>query len=308
MNWSDERYVRVYTRDTPDWQCLSFLAQGLFCLVLRKVDRAGVLPLGRSGRKAVAIAIGHAHQWPLLEPALDELLADGCLRIEGELLVVPNFIEAQEAEASDKARAKAYRERRRDLAKSGIASAEEPNRGASRGVTAEHEKPTLRDGTVTSRDGGITGRVTTVTPSRTVPNRTEQTEERALGDPRAEGAVARLAILGRDETYAQKYPSTAALLVALDALGTPGAWSRDAATRGAVELAIGAQDPGAVAQRVKAAIVATSKPWLGMHLDAVRGTGPGAAPAPRMVCVDFEPDGSPILAPAGTPYRGGPLR
>ena len=51
MDWSDERYVRVYTRDTPDWQCLSFLAQGLFCLILRKVDRAGVLPLGRSGRR-----------------------------------------------------------------------------------------------------------------------------------------------------------------------------------------------------------------------------------------------------------------
>lgn len=113
LNWSDERYVRLYTRDTPQWQCLSFLAQGLFCLLLRKVDRAGVLPLGRMGRKAVFVSVGHAHQAAMLDPALDELLADGCVEIRGDDLVVPNFIEAQEAEASDKARARASRERRR---------------------------------------------------------------------------------------------------------------------------------------------------------------------------------------------------
>jgi hypothetical protein len=171
VNWSDERYVRLYTRDTPDWQCLSFLAQGLFCLILRKVDRAGVLPLGRSGRKAVAIAVGHAHQWALLEPALEELLSDGCIRIEGDLLVVPNFLDAQEAEASDKARSKVYRERRRDLAKAGRKDGREPDGGASRGVTAEAREVESRDASDTRRDGTITACAATVTPSRAVPSR-----------------------------------------------------------------------------------------------------------------------------------------
>jgi len=120
LNWSDERYVRVYTRDTPEWLCLSFPAQGLFCLLMRKVDRAGILPLGKLGRRAVAVAIGFAGDWVRLEPALDELVADGCVHIEGDLLVIPNFLDAQEAESSEKARARKYREKNRDLAKLGL--------------------------------------------------------------------------------------------------------------------------------------------------------------------------------------------
>ena len=120
MNWSDERYVRVYTRDTPEWLCLSFLGQGLFCLLLRKVDRAGVLPLGKLGKRAVAVAVGFPGDWSRIEPALEELLNDGCVRIEGDLLVVPNFIEAQECKQTDKQRARKHREKTRDLAKLGL--------------------------------------------------------------------------------------------------------------------------------------------------------------------------------------------
>lgn len=228
MNWSDERYVRFYTRDTPDWQCLSFLAQGLFCLVLRKVDRAGVLPLGRSGRKAVAIAVGHVHQWTLLEPALDELLADGCLRIEGDLLVVPNFIEAQEAEASDKARARTYRERRRDLAKAGSKSTHPPV-GASQVVTLESENATSCDGTITNRDGGITGRVATVTPSRTVP------PEPAV--PAAAAATSRLPT--REERQAVRWPLATHLAASCsEAWGHPVSLPKTETDRTAVEDAV----------------------------------------------------------------------
>jgi hypothetical protein len=113
MNWSDERYVRVYTRDTADWLALSFDAQALFLQLLRKVDRAGVLELGRHGLKAAAIAIGQAALWARLEPALVELLTDGCLVHNGNRIVVPNFVEAQEAKHSDRLRQEQSRERRR---------------------------------------------------------------------------------------------------------------------------------------------------------------------------------------------------
>ncbi len=83
MNWSDERYVRVYTRDTAEWLCLSFMAQGLFCLLLRKVDRAGVLSLGKLGRRAVGVAIGFPGDWSRIEPALDELLEAGLITRTG---------------------------------------------------------------------------------------------------------------------------------------------------------------------------------------------------------------------------------
>lgn len=95
MRWEDERYVRVYTRDTVDWQGLSFDAQALFLLLLRKVDRAGLLDLGKPGNRGVAVAIGHPRDWARLEPALEELLTDGCVRVvdEGRRLVVRGFPE-----------------------------------------------------------------------------------------------------------------------------------------------------------------------------------------------------------------------
>ena len=118
MRWEDEPFVKVYTRDTVQWMGLSFTAKGLFVLLLKKVDRAGLLPLGRHGRRAVAIAIGHPEEWERLEPALEELLADGCVVIVEDVLMIPNFIEAQEARQSDRERKRAQRER--DRAKVGI--------------------------------------------------------------------------------------------------------------------------------------------------------------------------------------------
>ena len=142
MRWEDERYVRVYTRDTLNWLALSFEAQGVLVLLLRKLDRAGIMDLGNHGKRGIIIAIGHGHRWEQLAPAVDELLRDGCLRIEGTRAVAPNFIEAQEAQASDAARQRTKRERERDKALAGIAAAidvtEECHVGASRhGVTQE---------------------------------------------------------------------------------------------------------------------------------------------------------------------------
>jgi hypothetical protein len=175
MNWPDERYVRVYTRDTTDWLCLSFPAQGLFCLLLRKVDRAGILPLGSKGKKGVGVAIGHAHQWAMLEPALEELLADGCVVIQGECLVVPNFIEAQEAEASDKARSRKARERARALAAAGI-------KPTSRNVSDRHGNPEPRDGNDTGRDAPDTICDQTVTPNQpSQPCRTDPSQASRAG-------------------------------------------------------------------------------------------------------------------------------
>jgi len=163
MRWEDERYVRVYTRDTVDWQFLSFEAQALFVLLLRKVDRAGILKLGRhDSAKALAMAIGHPHRWEMVGKALEELVADGCIRIQDGVTLVPNFLEAQEAKASDKARQQKARELARDLAAAGM----------SHGVTAPSQIVTkeadfVTDGHTASHD---------VTPSRAVPSRAVPSE------------------------------------------------------------------------------------------------------------------------------------
>lgn len=113
MRWEDERYVRVYTRDTVDWLALSFEAQGLFLLLLRKVDRAGLLVLGKHGKRGVAAAIGHATRADTIVAALEELMTDGCVLFDGQTLVIPNFIEAQECKSSDAQRKRDQRERDR---------------------------------------------------------------------------------------------------------------------------------------------------------------------------------------------------
>jgi len=59
VDWSNERYVRLYTRDSVTWSLWPWEARALFCFLLRKVDRAGVLDLGGNDpARAVAAVVG----------------------------------------------------------------------------------------------------------------------------------------------------------------------------------------------------------------------------------------------------------
>lgn len=123
MRWEDERYVRIYTRDTPSWMLLSWDAQALFLQLLRKCDRAGIVDLGRHGARAIAVLVGRPQLWePQLRAALEELIAECCVLCDdaGEHLVIPGFIEAQETMQSDRLRQRESRERRRDLIRAGL--------------------------------------------------------------------------------------------------------------------------------------------------------------------------------------------
>jgi len=117
MNWPDERYVRVYTRDTPEWLCLPWQARAVWPQVLRKVDRSGVLAT-KLGPRGVAVLI--ALPVDVTEVGLVGLLVDGCLREHSLGYVIPNFVEAQEAAQSGLLRQRASRERRRDLVRAGL--------------------------------------------------------------------------------------------------------------------------------------------------------------------------------------------
>lgn len=113
MNWQDEQFVKVYTRDTGEWTLLSWDAQALLLQILRKVDRSGVLQLGKHGARVLPAALGHREQAERITAALAELTADGCIVLRPECLVVPNFIAAQTSRQSDKARQQSARDRRR---------------------------------------------------------------------------------------------------------------------------------------------------------------------------------------------------
>jgi len=102
MRWPDEVWIKLYTRDEPDWMAMSWQARGLFVLLMRAVDRAGILSLkGKQKLKAVAVTV--RAQWMEIEAPLQELLDDGCVRyseIEGKLWI-PNFVDAQTSTMSD---------------------------------------------------------------------------------------------------------------------------------------------------------------------------------------------------------------
>lgn len=115
MRWDDERFVKVYTRDTPDWLALGWEAHALFWELLRKSDRAGLFEVGKSGARGVAAVTGIPSE--VVERALPILLEDGCIESHGAYLLVRNFIEAQSANQSDKARAAKSRESARDSAR-----------------------------------------------------------------------------------------------------------------------------------------------------------------------------------------------
>jgi len=117
MDYENEKYIRVFTRDTPNWALMSWEANGLLLLILRKLDRAGVLDLGRHGLRGLAAIL----RVPLadIERLMPELLDggdDAPLVMKGTVLFMPNFLVGQEASQSDQARQRASREKRRDVA------------------------------------------------------------------------------------------------------------------------------------------------------------------------------------------------
>src|SRR4051812_34670403 len=115
MRWEDERYVRLYTRDTVEWEMLCWQARALMPQILRKVDRAGLLELGKHGARGLAKSV----KLPLdvVQFGLDGtdegpgLLPSGSVELRGTLLVIPNFIAAQETASSDAQRKRDQRER-----------------------------------------------------------------------------------------------------------------------------------------------------------------------------------------------------
>src|SRR5512133_789851 len=244
MRWEDERYVRVYTRDTVDWLGLSFIAQGLFALILRKVDRAGLIKLGKQGKRGVAIVIGFAGEWPRLEPALEELISDGCVSIQGEHLVVPNFIEAQEAVMSDKQRKAESRAKARDLA----AASEVLNTDKkSESVTDCHETGQK----VTSGHAASHA----VTPSCAVPCRavpSEEEEALSRENPREAGAADKAALDARTAT-----PNHDALVAALRSAGVDATPAAKLARAKEIDAAVREVGLSASVARVTSCWVAT---------------------------------------------------
>ena len=116
MDYSDESYVRLYTRDTVQWRMLPWEAKAIWPQILRKFDRAGLLELGGEGVEGLAVLI----EFPVdvVEPGIKALIQRGWLRvIDGDRLFDPAFLDRESAARSEKQRQRDSRERRQAEAK-----------------------------------------------------------------------------------------------------------------------------------------------------------------------------------------------
>ena len=96
VDWSNARYVRLYTRDSVTWSLWPWEARALFCFLLRKVDRAGVLDLGGNDpARAVAAVVGMP--LAMVKEHLPAIIESGAVEVGATAIVMPNYIEAQEA-------------------------------------------------------------------------------------------------------------------------------------------------------------------------------------------------------------------
>lgn len=136
MKWSDEPYVRLYTRETPNTLMLSWIARAVMHELMKKLDRSGqivvtddvtgVTSVDSETFQGVALLI----RMPIdiVVTGVTELVTRRTFTFLDGVLCMPNFPEAQEAvrARTDAERAAAYRERVR-AAKQGS-----PTDGASR--------------------------------------------------------------------------------------------------------------------------------------------------------------------------------
>ena len=147
MDWSDERYVRLYTRHTADWVSWPWQSRALFPLLLQSADRAGRVEMGRRGAATLAGIVLLPPE--IVEAGLAGLLEDGCVIQDGPLLLIRNFLPAQEATRSPAARQRDHRAASRaqalERAEAHVTKRDEASQNVtkshaeSRAVTRSHE-------------------------------------------------------------------------------------------------------------------------------------------------------------------------
>ena len=112
MDWSDEHYVKLYSRDTLTWRAWSWQARTVFLHLLRRVDHAGFIETGKM-KPTAALALQLDLPAEVVDPGLVDLLASGTAQLAAGAVLLPKFLEAQEARKSEAQKKRNYRERER---------------------------------------------------------------------------------------------------------------------------------------------------------------------------------------------------
>ncbi len=173
MDWTNERYVRIYTRDTADLMAIGWQGRTVLWEMIRKADRAGIID-GDEDTLPDLLRLPR----DITKEGISRLLKRGTVERGQSAYVVVNFIEAQEAKQSDRQRQAKSRAKRRDRARSDKVT----NRDSESQHTVTSRDNKLQDTKKTSQSvtpcHGESHRVTPSlsVPSLAVPNRTDPKE------------------------------------------------------------------------------------------------------------------------------------
>lgn len=112
MNWSEEKYVKLFVRETPTWRAWPWQARAVAPLLMKHLEPDGSLSVGRlEPARAVAVTIDLPTD--VVAPGVAAMLEDGTLELRDERLWWPKFEEAQESRKSDAQKQRDYRDRER---------------------------------------------------------------------------------------------------------------------------------------------------------------------------------------------------
>lgn len=145
MDWANERYVRLYVRETPDQALWCWQALAIWPWLVMRAERSGEL---RTRKGAAGIAALIRMPIEIVEPGIADLLADGCLVETHRGYAMPNYVEAQNATSSDSKRKADQRARERlDTALKGNDTDVDvtPGHERSQPVTMSHSEPIRTD-------------------------------------------------------------------------------------------------------------------------------------------------------------------
>jgi hypothetical protein len=142
MDWSNERYVRLYTRDTTTWRRLGWDGQCMLMQLLRRADRAGVIDI-EDMQPAEAAELHTSAPPDAAFRGVAKLLELGVMVHDGTRLVFPSYIEANETPQSDSQRQRESRERRRVTKRDGESRNVTESHAQSRAVTSCHSVPSV---------------------------------------------------------------------------------------------------------------------------------------------------------------------
>ncbi len=110
MEWNDEHYVKLFTRNTLTWKSWTWEARTVFLMLLRRVNMAGFLETGDLDPvEAIALQIDvPAH---IVEIGLKQLLKSKTCELLDQAVLISKFVDAQETPKSPQQAKRDHRER-----------------------------------------------------------------------------------------------------------------------------------------------------------------------------------------------------